>query len=89
MGGFEWNDAKRQANLVKHEVGFEAVDAFDWETAIANADTRHAEPRWIATGYIGSRLHVVVYAMRGTRRRIISLRKANAREVRKYAQAEA
>ena len=39
-------------------------------------------------GYIGSRLHVVVYTMRGTRRRVISLRKANSREVRKYAEAE-
>ena len=86
---FEWDDTKRQANLVKHGTDFAAIDAFDWETALIESDTRHEERRWVAIGYIGSRLHVVVYAMRGTRRRIISLRKANAREVRKRAEAEA
>ena len=90
MGGlFEWDDAKRQANLAKHGVDFAAIDAFDWETALIDPDTRQAEPRWIATGFIGSRLHVAVYTMRGPRRRVISLRKANAREVRKHAEAEA
>ena len=84
-----WDDAKRRANLVKHGVDFAAVAAFDWESALVYPDNRHGEPRWVATGYIGSRLHVVVYAMRGTRRRIVSLRKANAREVRRYAQAQA
>ena len=112
-GLFEWDDAKRQANLAKHGVDFAAIEAFDWETALIDAGTRQAEPRWVATGFIGSipcnleirplvaeprwvatgfigsRLHVAVYAMRGTRRRIISLRKANAREVWKHAEAEA
>ena len=82
-GLFEWDDAKRRANLAKHGVDFAAIDAFDSETALIDPDTRQTEPRWIATGFLGSRLHVVVYAMRGTRRRLISLRKANAREVRK------
>lgn len=85
---FEWDNAKRQANVAKHGVDFAAIDAFDWETALIDLDTRQAEPRWVATGFIGSRLHVAVYAMRGKRRRIISLRKANAREVRKRAEAE-
>ena len=68
---------------------FAAIDAFDWETALIDADTRHEEPRWVAIGFIGSRLHIVVYARRGTRRRVISLRKANAREVRKHVEADA
>ena len=85
---FEWDDTKRQANLVKHGVDFAAIDAFDWESAFIEPDTRHEEPRWVAVGFIGSRLHVVVYAKRGTRRRVISLRKANAREVRNHAEAE-
>ena len=86
---FEWDDEKRQANLAKHGVDFAVIEAFDWETALISPDTRHGEPRWVATGFIGSRLHVVVYAKRGTRSRVISLRKANAREVRKHAEAEA
>ena len=47
----------------------------------------YGEPRFIATGPIdafGGRLFVVVYTWRGSTRRIISFRKANDREVRKY-----
>ena len=86
---YEWDDTKERANLVKHGVDFAAIAAFDWGSALVDPDNRRGEPRWIATGYIGGRLHVAVYAMRGTRRRIVSLRKANAREVRRYAQAQA
>ena len=88
-GLLEWDDEKRQVNQAKHGVDFATIDAFDWETALIDPDTRQAKPLWIATGFIGSRLHVAVYAMRGPRRRVISLRKANAREVRKHAEAEA
>ena len=88
-GYFEWDDAKRHVNRAKHGVDFDAIRAFDWESALVALDTRQREPRWIATGYIGNRLHVAVYAMRGMRRRVISLRKANAREVRRYAEAQA
>jgi len=40
----------------------------------------------VAIGYIGLRLYVVVYADRDGSRRVISLRKANKREVDFYAQ---
>jgi uncharacterized DUF497 family protein len=42
-----------------------------------------------AIGYIGDRLHVVIYSLRADVVRIISLRKANAREVKRYAEAQA
>ncbi len=45
------------------------------------------EARYTALGYIGDRLYYVVYTMRGDKCRIISLRKANPREERQYAQA--
>lgn len=48
---------------------------------------RYQEVRYIATGYIGQRLHRVVYTARGESIRIISLRKANPREMRRYAEA--
>ena len=85
---FEWDPGKRQANVAKHGVDFSAVTAFDWETALVNAVTGRDEPRWVAIGHIGRRLHVVVYAKRGPRRRVISLRKANSREVRRYAETQ-
>ena len=86
---YEWDDAKRHANFEKHGVDFAVIDAFDWDTAVTNPDTRHGEPRWIAYGYIGRRLHAVVYLVRGSRRRIISLRKANTREETRYARRQA
>ena len=58
---------------------------------IANAtvrflDTRfdYGEDRVLAYGYVRKRLHVCVYTLRGDRYHIISVRKANDREVQKY-----
>lgn len=51
-------------------------------------DTRkqYAEPRFEATGYIGERLHVMVFCHRSDAVRVISLRKANKREEKRYAE---
>ncbi len=38
------------------------------------------------TGYIGHRLHVMVFCLRAETVRVISLRKANPREVKIYAE---
>jgi uncharacterized protein len=82
---------KDAANLVKH--GFSLLDAvdFEWETALVWPDTRreYNEARMAALGYIGLRIMALVYVDRPpeqpTERRIISLRKANQREVKRYA----
>ncbi|MDR0779083.1 MAG: BrnT family toxin [Pseudomonadales bacterium] len=42
------------------------------------------EDRWVAVGFIGSALHVMVFAERGGRIRPISLREAESLEVRHY-----
>ncbi len=49
--------------------------------------TRHdyGENRQIGYAYIGLRLYCVVYTDRDESRRIISLRKANNREINHYA----
>lgn len=39
----------------------------------------------MAIGYIGLRLYVLFYTLRETAVRIISLRKANTREMKRYA----
>ncbi|WP_417586001.1 BrnT family toxin [Nitrincola sp.] len=43
------------------------------------------EPRWIGYGLIDARLFAVVFTVRGENIRVISLRKANKREQRIYA----
>ncbi len=91
IGPFDWDEAKRAANLVRHGVDFAAVVRFDWDNAQLTADTRrdYGELRYIAVGRIGPRLHVLVFAPRAELIRIISLRKANAREVRRYEKNKA
>ena len=87
-----FDPAKDAANLAKH--GFSLLDAvgFEWETAVVWPDTRrdYGEPRMAALGYIGLRIMALVFVDRPpeqpTERRIISLRKANSREVKRYAE---
>jgi uncharacterized DUF497 family protein len=85
----EWDDDKRAANLAKHGVDFGDAARFDWDRALEVEDARYdyGERRWRALGPIDGRLHALVYARRGDAIRVISLRKANAREERLHAGA--
>lgn len=87
---FEWDDTKAAVNLAKHGVKFDAVYAFDWHSAIERVDDRaeHLELRMVAIGFIGASLHVLIYTPRGDKVRVISLRRASAREMRAYENAQ-
>ena len=82
---YEWDEGKRQADLAKYGVDFSALEFFEWETAVEAADDRHDEPRWVAIGFVGLQLHVVVYTVRNRAVRVISLRKATPQERKRYA----
>ena len=82
---YEWDEAKRRTNLEKHGIDFEQVEAFQWETALLEPSTREGEPRILVLGYIGNRLHALVYVERGPNTRVISLRKAHPKEEDHYA----
>ena len=84
---YEWDEAKRLSNIGKHEIDFADAERFDWNTAAYERVRRGGEIRFVATGYIHDRLHIVVYTRRGDLKRIISLRKANPRERRRYEQS--
>ncbi len=86
---YEWDDAKDAANQFKHGVAFAQVLRFDWDAAIVLPDNRrdYGEPRWFAFGPINGRLHCLVFTKRGECIRVISLRKANQREVTRYEQS--
>jgi len=80
---FEWDEAKRAANLAKHGIDF--VDTLEMFAApmLVRSDKRkdYGEPRWLGLGIVQGRLMVVAYTKRGPNTvRIISLRKANSRE---------
>jgi len=83
---FEWDETKREANLVKHGVDFIDMTAlFDGETVETVDDRKdYGETRLNCVGEIEGRVYVVTYAWRGAARRIISARRANARERKAY-----
>ena len=81
---YDWDPAKAASNLAKHGVAFDAVDRFQWETAIPEASLFRGEPRLTLYGLIGERLHVLVISTEARSIRVISLRKANDREVKRW-----
>lgn len=85
---YEWDGSKQRSNLEKHGVDFDEIQRFQWETSVRRTNTRRGELRFVAYGYIGERIHAVIYTVRDGKTRVISLRKANARERREYEQAQ-
>ena len=85
---FEWDEAKRAANLAKHGADFADIVNFQWETARIRPDIRenHGELREVALGFLGSRLHAVVFTEREDVVRVISLRKATKKETMSYVE---
>jgi len=83
---YEWDENKREANLEKHKVDFDAVLGFDWKTAQEIEDMRfdYGEQRLWAFGRIRDRLYVLTFTRREGAVRVISLRKANSREEKIY-----
>jgi uncharacterized DUF497 family protein len=84
---YSFDPAKQAANVAKHGIFFAAADDFEWGVAQIAVDSRHTygETRFSATAPMGERVHVMVFTLRETSVRIISLRRANSREVRRYA----
>ncbi len=82
---------KLAVNVQKHRVWFEEVRDFEWEQAWVTVDQRkrYSETRFRALGYIRRRIYVLVFCLRCNSIRLISLRKANFREIQQYAQVKA
>ena len=82
----EFGRNKNEANIAKHGIDMASAIDFEFDTAVVSVDRRksYGETRNIALGYIARRLHVLVFTKRGQTIRVISLRKANKREVNAY-----
>jgi uncharacterized protein len=88
---YEWDKAKREDNIQKHRIDFDpTVLDFEWENLwITFVDDRqdYGEERFVAFAPIRGRLFCMCYTTPPTGLvRVISLRKANRREVKKYAE---
>jgi len=83
----EFDQAKSAKNLKERGIGFERFADMDLETAVSIEDARtdYGERRIRMFGHIEGRLHVAIITLRGEKVRVISLRRANQREERRYA----
>ncbi len=81
-----YDPAKNERNIADRNLSFALVEQLDWVTALIEEDTRKAysERRFFVLGYVGERLHAVVFTPRAGRPHVISLRKANSREVKRH-----
>jgi len=81
-----FDPTKNSANIAKHGVSLTIAADLEWDSAMTWADGRrdYGEARLIGLILIEARLYCVIFTDRGNTRRIISLRKANEREVRRY-----
>jgi hypothetical protein len=84
---YEWDEAKRAANLRKHGLDFDDADTvLENPDKITFAESGRGEKRWRELAFVetaGSVL-VVVYTIRGYNIRIISFRKASRKERQIY-----
>jgi len=89
----QWDAAKAALNLRKHGVSFaEAAHVFNDFGRIESYDSRHGygEDRWLTIGMSWTSVLSVIYTIRDEQTiRIISARKANAKERTQYHQAHA
>lgn len=82
----EFDGAKDDRNRGRHGIGLLAAMDFEWSSAWIAEDLRqdYGERRFRAIGFIDLRLHVLVFTPRDRVIRVISLRRANARETKRY-----
>ena len=83
----EFDETKSAKNRVERGIGFERFVEMDLARALSTEDVRrdYGERRVTLLGPIEGLLHVAVVTFRADRVRVISLRRANRREERRYA----
>ena len=82
----EYGPAKNARNIRDRGLSFEWAREFEWATAHIEEDVRklYPERRYIATGWLTGRVHVLCFTPVTGGYRIISFRKANEREVARH-----
>jgi len=83
-----YDPSKNQHNIEQRSLDFDRVSDLDWDNAWIYEDERneYGEVRYIAYGMLGGRLHFVCFIETDDGIRVISFRKANSREVKRYEQ---
>lgn len=81
----EFDPAKEARNLAKHGISLSRWVDMDVRAIIADDRFDYGEPRFRAYGYIEGAAYCLVFTVRGEHRRPISLRRAHAKEMKRYA----
>lgn len=82
----EYDPMKEQLNVSNHGISLGKFVKLDWASASILPDDRrsYGEARYIAVAELQNILHVTFFTLRGGVFRVISLRRANKRETRRY-----
>jgi uncharacterized DUF497 family protein len=85
----EYDPAKNRWNMQERGLSFELANELDWETALIIEDTRrdYPEKRYVAAAFLHGRLHILCFTPVPGGIRVISFRKANRREVKRYEES--
>jgi uncharacterized DUF497 family protein len=83
-----YDPVKSDRNLTDRGLPFTLLEQMEWSGAVIKEDVRknYGERRYLALGMIGDRLHAVVFTPRADKVHVMSLRKANQREMKNYGQ---
>jgi len=82
---FDWDEAKSEWNRAHRGFGFEIVRTFDWSASVTRVSSRGDELRFFTSGVhheIGP--VAIVWTPRLGKTRIISVRRAHLKELRKH-----
>jgi len=85
-----FDPVKNERNIRERGLPFHLVEGFDWHSALVEKDTRKSYPemRYETIGFIDGRLFVVIFTPAAEGVRVISFRKANQREVKRYEKTQ-
>ena len=84
----EWDESKRQITLTERGLDFADVEIVFACVCLTMPDSRrnYGEIRYLTFGELVGRLVVIAWTWRGENIRVISMRKANEREIKAYRQ---
>ena len=84
----EYDTAKRDETLQLRGIDMADAPIVFFGQTLTEEDLRfdYGEKRFLTVGFLKGRMVLVAWTMRGDARRIISMRKANGREVVRYSQ---
>jgi uncharacterized protein len=87
---FTFDPAKNARNIAERGLSFERVIELNWDTAIVAEDKRrdYGETRLLVMARLDGRLHAVVVTPRGEDLQVISFRRANEREIKRYGKKD-